>query len=83
MKEKVIAMLTSHDALKKDEHNGIPSRADLAAYLTDMFTKSRAVRRPRCASCRAAGRAGRSCCACCRTRNQNQQITTAQAVPMF
>lgn len=40
MKEKVIAVLTSHDALKKDEHNGIPSRADFAAYLTDVFTKA-------------------------------------------
>lgn len=40
MKEKVIAVLTSHDALKQNEHNGIPSRADFAAYLTDVFTKA-------------------------------------------
>lgn len=40
MKEKVIAVLTSHDALKSVEHNGIPSRADFAAYLTAVFTKA-------------------------------------------
>jgi hypothetical protein len=40
MKDKVIAVLTRNDALRVTEGEGIPSRAEFAAYLHDVFSKA-------------------------------------------
>lgn len=40
MKEAVIKALSSHDQVRAEARNGYPSRAEMAAYLNDVFSKA-------------------------------------------